>query len=147
MQKMKEIKLTRGYKCLVDDEDYPVLKKFMWCACVEKGRKRVYAKKSFRNGDKTTSIPMHVFLMNPPKGYHVHHKDGNTLNNQKSNLEIKTPHNHISDHNSDFIECNICGEKVKFFELGSLCHMQKDRYLICNSCSQKAIDFLKSQAA
>lgn len=33
-----------------------------------------------------------------PKGYHIHHKDGNKLNNDLSNLEILTASEHIRLH-------------------------------------------------
>ena len=33
-----------------------------------------------------------------PEGYHVHHKDGNTLNNDISNLEILAGYDHLSLH-------------------------------------------------
>src|SRR5690606_5522415 len=32
-------------------------------------------------------------------GMHVHHKDENPLNNQRDNLELKTPSQHTADHN------------------------------------------------
>lgn len=35
-----------------------------------------------------------------PKGYHVHHKDGNRHNNDISNLELLKAHDHESMHNS-----------------------------------------------
>jgi len=33
-----------------------------------------------------------------PKGMHIHHKDGNPLNNEISNLEILTPRQHRAHH-------------------------------------------------
>lgn len=38
----------------------------------------------------TGSIGMHSLIMRPPAGLVVHHKDGNRLNNCRSNLEIMT---------------------------------------------------------
>lgn len=34
----------------------------------------------------------------PPKGWHVHHKDGNKLNNHPSNLEALSPEEHHRIH-------------------------------------------------
>lgn len=33
-----------------------------------------------------------------PEGYHVHHRDGDALNNDIGNLEIVTPKDHIEEH-------------------------------------------------
>ncbi len=33
-----------------------------------------------------------------PKGFHVHHKDGNRWNNELSNLELKEANKHLSEH-------------------------------------------------
>lgn len=35
-----------------------------------------------------------------PKGYHVHHKDGDRSNNAIENLELKSKHDHLSGHMS-----------------------------------------------
>jgi len=34
----------------------------------------------------------------PPKGMHVHHIDGDSLNNDIKNLELKSPANHLKAH-------------------------------------------------
>lgn len=46
---------------------------------------------------------LHVYIWQKfngpiPKGFHVHHKDENKENNDISNLELKSAHNHLSDH-------------------------------------------------
>ena len=42
-----------------------------------------------------------------PKGYVIHHKDGNKLNNQISNLELKSLSDHVSYHSSKYFASNI----------------------------------------
>jgi hypothetical protein len=77
---MKLIPLNRGYEAMVDDEDYDNLMRYKWGAQVHNSNS-IYA---------TRSEPMQNFLMNPPKGFIIDHKDRNGLNNQKSNLRIAT---------------------------------------------------------
>lgn len=36
-----------------------------------------------------------------PKGYHIHHKDGDTLNNSIDNLEALPGREHLSEHNKE----------------------------------------------
>jgi hypothetical protein len=49
---------------------------------------------SFHNGDI-------------PKGYHVHHKDGNYFNNSPENLECLSPKEHAEQHTEEFYEARV----------------------------------------
>lgn len=80
----KEIPLTKGYVAIVDDEDYPILSRYKWqvslretniYAVTDINRKRIY---------------MHRMIMGEPKGMTVDHRDGDGLNNRRSNLRIAT---------------------------------------------------------
>lgn len=61
---------------------------------------------------KTNTLRVHVevakaFIGDIPKGYHVHHKDGNKQNNRVDNLEIIHPRKHWHEtekHNSNIID-------------------------------------------
>jgi len=87
---MKEIKLTRGYVAIVDDEDYEWLSKFKWCAMVEKSG-RVSAVRNLPTGNgKYKTVYMHRIIMNEPIGVLVDHADRNPLNNQRYNLRVCT---------------------------------------------------------
>ena len=89
---MKEIQLTQGKVALVDDEDFEYLNQWRWCLRGT-GLSKSYAIRGFRKSKTcniTGSISMHRQLMRPEKGYVIDHVDGNTLNNQKSNLRICT---------------------------------------------------------
>lgn len=85
---MKEIQLTKGKVALVDDEDFEHLNQWKWQW--HKGKYTVYAMRSQRVGfRKRESILMHrqiLSVTNPC--IHIDHKDGNGLNNQKSNIRI-----------------------------------------------------------
>lgn len=78
---MKEIKLSQGKVALVDDEDYERLIPYGWYYNERYAKATINYKK----------IYLHKFLIDCPKGMQIDHKDGNTLNNQKSNLRIATP--------------------------------------------------------
>ena len=87
---MKEIQLTQGKVALVDDEDYEELSKYRWVSYKRKHNGLYHAgRKIYKNGDVTT-IWMHREIMCPPVGLEIDHKDGNGLNNQRSNLRFAT---------------------------------------------------------
>lgn len=82
--RMKTIKLTQGKVALVDDADYAAVSQFKWCAHKVKGT--FYAARNIRkpNG-KWATQHLHRFLL--PDASEINHKDGNGLNNQRSNLQ------------------------------------------------------------
>lgn len=89
---MKEIPIACGrYVVLVDDEDYEYLSTFKWNQAGKPGR-FIYACRSARRslGERGTTVLMHRVIMNAPSGMMVDHRDGNTLNNQRSNLRVCT---------------------------------------------------------
>ena len=87
---MKQIKLSQGKVAFVDDEDYEYLNQFRWYACKAHLRDAYYVSRSERIEGKRKTIKMHREIMNAPKGMDVDHKDGDGLNNQRSNLRVCT---------------------------------------------------------
>lgn len=83
---MKVINLTKGYAALVDDADYELLSKFKWFANVHKSGYVCAIK------NKTIDSPyikMHRLILGVTnRSVLVDHKDGNPLNNQRSNLRL-----------------------------------------------------------
>lgn len=79
---MKQISLTQGLITLVDDEDFKYLSQFKWHITTGFNGKR-YAV-------RYKDIRMHREIMKAPKNKLVDHIDGDTFNNQKSNLRICT---------------------------------------------------------
>lgn len=75
-------------KFLIDEEDKYILQKY-----------QLYVSK-VKSGDfyvMTDSRQyLHRILTNAPAGLHVHHKNRNTLDNRKQNLEVITPKEHIN---------------------------------------------------
>lgn len=85
---MKYIPLTQGRTAIVDDADYEWLSQWKWC--VSKWGNRYYAVRGIeRNGDSHTVL-MHREILKPPSGFKTDHKDGNGLNNCRSNLRVAT---------------------------------------------------------
>lgn len=83
------IPLTQGQYALVDAEDYERVSRHKWCLSRAGGR--LYAQRRYRG--KTQR--MHQFLMDPPPGKVVDHKDGNGLNNRRCNLRICDQHQNL----------------------------------------------------
>lgn len=78
----KEIPLTKGKAAIVDDADFEWLSQYRWCF-----HKTGYATRCTSSG---VTIYMHREILAPPQGYFVDHRDGDRLNNQRSNLRICT---------------------------------------------------------
>ncbi len=86
---MKRIKLTQGYSCIVDDEDYEFLSQWKWHVLI--GKPHVYAMRNSEPVDgKRHHILMHRVLNKTPKGRDTDHVNGNTLDNRKANLRNAT---------------------------------------------------------
>ncbi len=79
---MKKIKCSGGEVVLVDDDDYPLLKRHKWSFT-----KYAHARLNTTEG-KHRNIYMHQMILGCHR--HVDHKDGNTKNYQKDNLRHST---------------------------------------------------------
>jgi hypothetical protein len=92
---MKLIPLSKGLSAQVSDEDYESLSKFKWCASLESRGTKWYAVRwmSVARG-KRVKLRMHCVVMGrlplPNDGLVVHHRDDDSLNNQRENLEVIT---------------------------------------------------------
>lgn len=89
---MKEIKLTKGYVALVDDDDYEWLSKFKWCVNLS------YSPRAYRpvnTVDGKGVVYMHREICRARSFELVDHKDGDALNNQKGNLRIATSQQNV----------------------------------------------------
>lgn len=81
------IKLQRGFKTVIDKEDFEKIKPFHWSYGF--GGRYVGTNIGGRKNHK--QILLHRFIMNTPQGLHTDHINGNRLDNRKSNLRICTP--------------------------------------------------------
>jgi len=86
---MSEIPLTQGMVAIVDETDYGYLNQWKWHT--HRVAKLCYAVRSTKYG----LILMHRQILDASKGREVDHKDGEGLNNCRSNLRIC---NHQKNH-------------------------------------------------
>jgi len=89
---VRYIPLTQGKFAIVDAADYERVSQYKWH--LSRQGSNLYAHRKPRGH----TVPMHRFIMNPPKGMVVDHIDGNGLNNRRCNLRICTQRQNV--HNS-----------------------------------------------
>ena len=88
---MRLIPLTRGQFAKVDDDDYAKVSIFKWQAVKGRHHKSFYARRRFGTSKEgRRSVSTHTFLMRPVDGMEVDHKNGDGLDNQRSNLRLAT---------------------------------------------------------
>jgi len=87
---MKTIPLTQGKVALVDDADHGWLTRCKWQAVLLDGI--WYAKRSVAREGKKRTILMHRLILLAERWERIDHKDGDGLNNQRSNLRRATLH-------------------------------------------------------
>lgn len=130
---------------------------------ITQGYEVLYAHKAIEWAKTHCEVALAVFGP-PPKGYHVHHKDGDPRNNHPSNLEYKSAWAHQSDHGratakkcwSNSVTAAAMREGIKraLRERGGHHGKNNPRYgdrrgrehVICNQCRKKFTDF-KSRAS
>ncbi len=88
-----EFKLSNGYITVIDEDDYLKIKRYKWHA--RRCKPDLYAARTtstYPGGRrKVVSIYLHRALLNAPTGTQVDHKNGDTLDNRRRNLELVTP--------------------------------------------------------
>lgn len=81
----KQIPLTRGLYTIVDESDYLYLSSYKWTAMGGRGGCIYAARRPYING-KQECVYMHRLITNAKPAEEVDHKNGNTLDNRRSNL-------------------------------------------------------------
>lgn len=98
---MKNITLPTGEIAIVDDEDYLLVCNFRWKRKREpSGSVYVAASVPHPRGYGQTTILLHRILLGAPKGSVVDHRDGNPLNNIRSNIRLSTDLSNIRSFQS-----------------------------------------------
>ena len=104
---MKRVPLTQGKFALVDDEDFEWLSRWTWSAYSSRSG-NWYATRRVRVSEKydTTSIKMHQQILGHSG---VDHRDGDSLNNQRSNLRAAS----VAQNNANSSSCRGSTSKYK----------------------------------
>lgn len=91
------IPLTNGLCAIVDITDFYTIGQWKWKA--KKSAHIFYAvREEYRDG-QYHQIKMHRFIMQCPDKFEVHHMNGNSLDNRRSNLQVVDPKIHRLFHN------------------------------------------------
>ena len=81
---------NKGEEFYFDIEDYELIKDYCWYY-----DNRYLKAKDIRHPDSNKKIRMHRLLINCPSNLEPNHKNHNTLDNRKENLEIVTHHENM----------------------------------------------------
>jgi hypothetical protein len=83
------VPLTQGKEAIIDACDVHLVEGVNWYAM--ENRNTFYAQRVLRTGpNKKTTIKMHRVITSADSGLEIDHKDGNGLNNRRSNMRIAT---------------------------------------------------------
>src|ERR1700722_1805174 len=89
---------TLQFQTRVSDEDYDYLSQYLWTYAVShRGGSLIYVRRSIRSGGSNVTILMHHEVLkragkNRPTDRHTcDHGDGDPFNNQRENLDWRTP--------------------------------------------------------
>jgi len=99
---MKQIPLTQGKFALVDDCDFERVNQFKWYAIrMNKGKELFYARRHITVYGKDKMQYLHRFLLGITNSkIKVDHKDGNGLNNIRSNIRLATQSQNLQNRGS-----------------------------------------------
>lgn len=91
---MKTLTLTQGQIAKVCDCHAHLVEGYKWCASWDKGTRSYYAIRGASHLEKLSGTPrsirMHSTINATPRGFHTDHINGDTLDNQCSNLRTAT---------------------------------------------------------
>jgi hypothetical protein len=92
------IDVGKNLRTIVDPEDYHRIRRFRWFA--KRSNYGIYVVRRVRRGSTEKLIRLHRQILAAPTGYDVHHINGNTLDNRKTNLIIVSRKHHHALHSS-----------------------------------------------
>jgi len=90
------IKVHPNTSSIIDAEDFDNINQYKWYIIKQHGLP--YAARKVTTNGKTHWVRMHRQIMHTKNGFVVHHKNRNTLDNQKENLINVTDKQHKEIH-------------------------------------------------
>lgn len=88
------VTLTKGYEAVIDASDVPLIGKWDWSAIISRrpdgSLRAVYARRGVRLNGGNNAVYMHRVIGGPMGLDETDHKDGDGLNNRRSNLRNVT---------------------------------------------------------
>jgi hypothetical protein len=82
--------LTKGFVAVVDKEVWNIVRRFHWYAHISRGKGRNSGQPYARSNINGKKVYLHRLLMDCPSGFHVDHKNHQTLDCRRANLEVVT---------------------------------------------------------
>lgn len=86
------VTLSKGYVAVIDATDVPIVDGYNWCAKIDRRSdgtvRSVYAVRNSKHDGRNTLVHLHRVLLCAPEGLEVDHKDGDGLNNRRSNIRL-----------------------------------------------------------
>lgn len=108
---MGYVTLTKGFTAIIDVKDIKHAINKNWYAKV--AGNTVYAKTTAYINGKRADLSLHREIMSAPEGLEVDHKNGDGLDNRRSNLRLVTHQQNM--HNMRINKNNKSGHKGIFF--------------------------------
>lgn len=90
------IPLTHGKFAIVDPDLHKYLSQFYWRAV--RSKHCWYAVRRIQHGAKTITIKMHRAIAKTPESMVCHHRNGDSLDNRRRNLQNMYPLEHTVHH-------------------------------------------------
>lgn len=80
------VPLTLGLEAIIDASDAKIVEGYPWAA--RRSPRAVYAQANITNDGARATVILHRLLLSAPPGALVDHRDGDGLNNRRSNLRL-----------------------------------------------------------
>ena len=108
------VPLTQGYEAVIDADDVPIAGAFNWYAEIDRRSdgsiRSVYAVRKRRDeSGNEKGERLHRIIAGATPGFEVDHKDGDGLNNRRTNIRVAT--NAQNQHNQRISTRNTSGAK------------------------------------
>lgn len=85
---MPELELNNGHTLLFDEADVELIGQHTWTAV--KNRQTLYAQSEVQVDGRRKGVYLHRLLVDAPSAMQVDHKNGNGLDDRRSNLRLAT---------------------------------------------------------